>query len=288
MLKSCLAFSRMPQKLYPSLTVVSKSPIRAFSIAPALRKHATPVLYNPLSKIKGVRKDPTKKSPLSSLLNNNAEWSKNIHQTDPTFFARSAEKQSPKILWLGCSDSRVSAEQIVGAGPGELFVHRNVANLCIHTDLNCLSVIQYAVDVLKIEHIIVCGHYGCGGVAAAMRPDLNGLIDNWLVNIKDVYAANKERFEGVEDQKSREDLLSELNVGNTVQSICHTAIVQQAWKRGQNLSVHGWIYGLEDGLINELGWCVSSPDQLESVYVYQNPMPTKRRRALPRPKPESV
>ncbi|KAK9759400.1 hypothetical protein K7432_017688, partial [Basidiobolus ranarum] len=178
-----------------------KLPIRAFSAAPALSKRHSPTLFNPYQRIKSEDlKNPAdypgKKSPLTNLLNNNAAWSKNVHQTDPTFFARSATKQTPKILWIGCSDSRVSAEQIVGAGPGELFVHRNIANLCVHTDLNCLSVIQYAVDVLKIEHIIVCGHYGCGGVAAAMRPELCGLIDNWLVNIKDVYAANKEKFQG--------------------------------------------------------------------------------------------
>ncbi|ORX96331.1 carbonate dehydratase [Basidiobolus meristosporus CBS 931.73] len=206
------------------------------------------------------------KSPLSGLLKRNASWSENVHHSDPTFFTRSAEKQTPNILWLGCSDSRVTAEQIVGAGPGELFVHRNIANLCVHTDLNCLSVIQYAVDVLKVEHIIVCGHYGCGGIAAAIQPEPLGLIDHWLVNIKDVYAANKEKFENIHDQKEKENLLSELNVGETVRSICHTAIVQRAWKRGQKLSVHGWMYGLDDGLISELGcWNQSMSMKMPNV-----------------------
>ncbi|KAK9718402.1 hypothetical protein K7432_005526 [Basidiobolus ranarum] len=289
MFKLRAGISVLLTKVSPSLNVVRNSSVRAFSVSPVICKRTTPILYNPLpsteaervngkQKIKNIEPYSREKSPLTSLLNKNAKWSEDVHTSDPTFFSRSAQKQSPNILWIGCSDSRVSAEQIVGAGPGELFVHRNIANLCIHTDLNCLSVIQYAVDVLKIEHIIVCGHYGCGGINAAMHPEPLGLIDNWLVKIKDVYAANKEKFEGINDQKSREDLLAELNVGDTVQSICHTAIVQQAWKRGQKVSVHGWMYEVEDGLINELGWCVSSSEQLESVYVYENPRPLKHQR----------
>ncbi|ORX96332.1 carbonate dehydratase [Basidiobolus meristosporus CBS 931.73] len=200
------------------------------------------------------------------MLQRNKEWAAKVQNEQPEFFANSAKGQSPKILWIGCSDSRVPAEHIVQCAPGDLFVHRNVANLCLHTDMNCLSVLQYAVDVLKVEHIIVCGHYGCGGVKAATANQFNGLIDSWLCNIKDVYRANQMHLDAVKDANARQDLLVELNVGNTVHNVCHSPIVQAAWERQQPLAVHAWCYGLEDGLIRELGLVISKKDQVEAVY----------------------
>jgi carbonic anhydrase len=184
---------------------------------------------------------------------------------DPDFFAKLTGQQSPDYLWIGCSDSRVPANEIVGLLPGELFVHRNVANVVVHTDLNCLSVLQFAVDVLTVRHIIVCGHYGCGGVHAALRNDRLGLIDNWLRHVQDVGHKHDERL-AVGDEAGRGSRLCELNVIEQVTHVCQTTIVQDAWARGQELAVHGWIYGLHDGLLRDLNICVTRPEELEPSY----------------------
>ena len=204
---------------------------------------------------------------LLSLLETNRRWSERRRADDPGFFERLSRQQAPEYLWIGCSDSRVPANEIVAMDPGELFVHRNVANVVVHTDLNCLSVMQYAVDVLKVKHILVTGHYGCGGVQAALENREFGLIDNWLRHIKDVYRLYAGEFEGLAPQ-AQLDLLCELNVGEQVSNVCHTTIVQNAWKRGQPLAVHGWIYGLTDGLVNDLDVTVSGADQLDDSFLY--------------------
>lgn len=203
---------------------------------------------------------------LESLFDQNREWSERIKAEDPQFFEKLSAQQSPEYLWIGCSDSRVPANQIVGLLPGEVFVHRNIANVVIHTDLNCQSVMQYAVDVLKVKHIIVCGHYGCGGVKASMEPTQYGLIDSWLRNIRDVYHYHGRRFEGVESEEERLNLLCELNVSAQVANVCHTTIVQNAWARGQQLHVHGWIYSLRDGRLKDLEQTITGPDQIPSAY----------------------
>jgi carbonic anhydrase len=203
---------------------------------------------------------------LKHLLENNRKWSARIVQDDPEFFQRLSRQQAPEYLWIGCADSRVPANQITGLLPGEVFVHRNVANLVVHADLNCLSVIQYAVEVLKVRHIIVCGHYGCGGVKAAMQNVELGLIDNWLRNIKDIYVKHQPELEALPDGDARVDRLCELNVIEQVFNVCHTTIVQKAWKRGQPLAVHGWVYGLEDGLIKDLDVVVTSKEETAQVY----------------------
>ncbi len=182
------------------------------------------------------------------------------------FFERLSEHQKPNYLWIGCSDSRVPANQICGLDPGEIFVHRNVANLVAHTDFNCLSVLQYAVEVLKVKHIIICGHYGCGGVNAALSDESFGLIDNWLRNIKDVYYANKEALKNITNLKDKQNRLAELNVAAQVANLCYTTIIQNAWRRSQNIFIHGWIYGLKDGLLKDLDLCVNSHEQLPDVY----------------------
>tara|TARA_R110000787_G_scaffold106007_1_gene213572 strand:- start:2446 stop:3060 length:615 start_codon:yes stop_codon:yes gene_type:complete len=198
---------------------------------------------------------------LKYLFEQNLAWATAIKEKDPEFFSSLSRQQEPEYLWIGCSDSRVPANQIVDLPPGEIFVHRNVANVVVHTDLNCLSVIQYAVDVLKVKHIIVCGHYGCGGVKAAMDNQEHGLIDNWLRHVKDVSRLNIEKLKGVEgDQKI--DLLCELNVVEQVTNICNTTIVQNAWKQGADLSVHGWIYNIENGILKDLDTCITSLAQL--------------------------
>jgi carbonic anhydrase len=208
---------------------------------------------------------------IEKLFKNNKEWSQRQLQDDPEFFNRLTTLQSPKFLWIGCSDSRVPANEILGLASGEVFVHRNVANLVINTDINCLSVIQYAVEVLKVEHIIVCGHYGCGGVRAAFGNDQFGLIDNWLRNIKDIYAQNKPELEQIKDPNARNDRLCELNVLAQVKNVCHTTIVQNAWGRSQNLAVHGFIYRLNDGLLHDLlATRITAPDQISKVYRFQN------------------
>lgn len=203
---------------------------------------------------------------LRILFENNKEWVESKTGKDSQYFRRMAEAQDPYYLWIGCSDSRVPANEIVGLEPGELFVHRNVANLFPHTDFNCLSVLEYAVDLLKIQHVIVCGHYGCGGVKAAMQDHQLGLVDNWLRNIRDVYARFKDELEKISDQTERYNRLVELNVMQQVLNVCHTTIVQGAWVRGQPLWIHGWVYDLNKGLLKDLDCCVSSIDQVEDIY----------------------
>lgn len=203
---------------------------------------------------------------LNHLFEQNREWADRIKAEDPHFFEKLSQQQAPEYLWIGCADSRVPANELMGLLPGDVFVHRNVANLVIHTDFNCLSVIQYAVDVLKVKHIIITGHYRCGGVIAAMGNDEHGLIDNWLRNIKDIYYKYREQIEEISDQHERQDYLCELNVLEQVANVCYTTIVQNAWKRGQALSVHGWIYSLRDGLLRDLGITVSALDQIPDVY----------------------
>ena len=189
---------------------------------------------------------------LSKLFENNKKWAENIKESKPNFFKRLSKQQKPKYLWIGCSDSRVPATEIVGLDPGEIFVHRNIANLVVHTDLNCLSVIQYAVDVLKVKHIIVGGHYGCGGIISALKSEEYGLIDNWLRHIRDVYRLYQAEIDALKTDREKEDLLCELNIKEQVKNLCHTSIVQGAWKSGQSLSVHGWIYSIEDGILRDL------------------------------------
>jgi carbonic anhydrase len=189
---------------------------------------------------------------IDDLFSNNRAWARRMVQADPRFFAQLAGQQSPQYLWIGCADSRVPANEIVGLRPGELFVHRNVANVVVHTDLNCLSVMQFAVDVLKIRHIIVCGHYGCSGVNAALMKERHGLVDNWLRHIQDVQQQHAAALSAITDTKERADRLCELNVIDQVSNVCRTSIVQDAWSRGQELAVHGWIYGLHDGLLRDL------------------------------------
>jgi carbonic anhydrase len=203
---------------------------------------------------------------LQSLLDQNKIWAENIKADDPEFFPNLAKQQTPRFLWIGCSDSRVPATQLVGMVPGEMFVHRNVANVVVHTDFNCLSVMQYAVDVLKVEHIIVCGHHSCGGVKAAMDNLQFGLIDNWLRHVQDVLHEHEELLATVSDENERLDRLCELNVIEQVLNVGRTTIVQSAWQRGQELVVHGWIYGLEDGLLRDLGISIDNPEGLSAAY----------------------
>lgn len=209
---------------------------------------------------------------LRQLLENNRAWATRMEAADPEFFRGLVAQQSPKYLWIGCSDSRVPANTIIGLKPGEVFVHRNVGNVVVHTDFNCLSVIQYAVEVLGVEHIIVCGHYGCGGVRAALQTRELGLLDNWLRHVKDIYVENRAHFDRVVDFESRVDLLSELNVIAQVEHVCQTTIVQGAWRQGRRLAVHGWIYSVADGLIRDLERSVSAQDQLDKVFRMRKPL----------------
>ena len=199
---------------------------------------------------------------LKRLLDQNRAWAENIKASDPDFFQVLAKQQSPRFLWIGCADSRVPANQLAGLMPGEMFVHRNVANVVVHTDFNCLSVMQYAVDVLKVEHIIVCGHHGCGGVKAALENPQLGLIDNWLRHVQDVVNQHEELLAKIEDEDERLDRLCELNVIEQVRNVGRTTIVQSAWQRGQELGVHGWIYGLQDGLLRDLGVSIDNDKDL--------------------------
>jgi carbonic anhydrase len=189
---------------------------------------------------------------LDELFRNNRVWSQRIRSSNAEFFEKLAQQQSPRYLWIGCSDSRVPANDIVGLLPGELFVHRNIGNVVVHTDLNCLSVMQFAVDVLKIRHIIVCGHYGCSGVQAAVMKERHGLVDNWLRHIQDVQAQHASLLDQVADPAQRVNRLCELNVVEQVSNVRRTSIVEDAWARGQPLTVHGWIYGINDGLLRDL------------------------------------
>lgn len=196
----------------------------------------------------------------------NRRWADAATEREPGYFKRLEALQTPELLWIGCSDSRLPPNEIIGRAPGELFVHRNVANIVEHTDLNCLSVLQFAVDFLKIKHIIVCGHYGCGGIRAAMEPRSLGLIDNWLRRIRDINRAHEEELSAIEDLKLRAERLAEINVETQVANVCHSTIVQAAWARGQELTVRGWIYSLGDGLLRDRGKVISSADQLPSEY----------------------
>jgi len=203
---------------------------------------------------------------LKQLLEQNKVWAESIKASDPTFFQTLAKQQSPRFLWIGCSDSRVPATQLVGLAPGDMFVHRNVANVVVHTDFNCLSVMQYAVDVLKVEHIIICGHNNCGGVKAAMENSQLGLIDNWLRHVQDVFHEHEEVLGSIDDKQKRLDRLCELNVIEQVKNVGRTTILQSAWQRGQQVVVHGWIYSLEDGLLRDMGVTIDG-----NVATYESP-----------------
>ncbi|MET4692445.1 carbonate dehydratase [Endozoicomonas lisbonensis] len=203
---------------------------------------------------------------LQNLFDNNRQWSASVRQKEPDFFEKLSQQQAPEYLWIGCSDSRVPANQITDLLPGDLFVHRNVANQVIHTDLNCLSVIQYAVDYLKVKHIIVCGHYGCGGVVEATRNSKLGMIDNWLRHVQDVKHKHKEALDRITSDQTLFNRMCELNVLEQVVNVCQTTVVQDAWDRGQDLAVHSWIYGLKDGLLRDLGMCVTAPEELEPLH----------------------
>jgi carbonic anhydrase len=203
---------------------------------------------------------------LDNLLARNRAWATKIRSADPEFFYRLAHQQSPHYLWIGCSDSRVPSTQLVDLVPGEMFVHRNVANVVVHTDLNCLSVMQYGVEVLKVEHIIVCGHYGCGGVQAALAKSKLGLIDNWLRHVQDVIQKHIAILDEIVKEADRVRRVCELNVIEQVMNVCQTTVVQEAWERGQELAVEGLIYGLEDGLLRELGVCMSCQEEVWANY----------------------
>lgn len=205
-------------------------------------------------------------SELKDLLEKNSVWAEGIKTNDPEFFHALAEQQNPRYLWIGCSDSRVPATQLVGLQPGEMFVHRNVANLVVHTDFNCLSVMQFAVDVLGVSHIIVCGHYGCGGVQAAMQNLQLGLIDNWLRHVQDVMHNHEALLANISDDKHRLNRLCELNVIEQVLNASRTTVMQNAWARGQEIAVHGWIYDIGDGLLRDLDICITNQSELEAVY----------------------
>ncbi|RKH03793.1 carbonate dehydratase [Corallococcus carmarthensis] len=204
--------------------------------------------------------DPT----LETLFQNNRQWAASMVEKDADFFRKMAGHQSPEYLWIGCSDSRVPANQIVNLMPGDLFVHRNIANVVVHTDLNALSVLQFAIDLLRVRHVIVCGHYGCSGVSAALERRRVGLADNWLRHVQDVHTKHERLLPEALSPRERHDRLGELNILEQVQNVCQTTIVQDAWERGQPLTVHGWIYGVEDGLLKDLGLTLSGPDELAS------------------------
>ncbi|HET7456737.1 MAG TPA: carbonate dehydratase [Gemmatimonadaceae bacterium] len=196
---------------------------------------------------------------LPNLFDNNREWAAAMTRQDPEFFVRLARQQAPDYLWIGCSDSRVPANEIVGLPPGDLLVHRNVANVVVHADLNCLSVIQFAVDVLRVKHIIVCGHYGCGGVLSALRDDRLGIVDNWLRHVQDVQWKHHEQLDELDTEARRHDRLCELNVVEQVLNVSQTTVVRDAWARGQEVAVHGWVYDIRDGILHDLDVVVTSP-----------------------------
>ncbi len=200
------------------------------------------------------------------MFQSNRDWAEGQRARNPAFFEELAREQHPTYLWIGCADSRIPANEVVGLPAGELFVHRNVANVVVHTDLNCLSVLQFAVEVLEVPHVIVCGHYGCGGVAAAWRRTPVGLVSNWLRHVEDVALRHREELEGLDGEGARLFRLAELNVLEQAVNVSRTTIVQDAWTRGQSLTVHGWIYGLEDGLLRDLGFAVAGPDEVDDVY----------------------
>jgi len=201
-----------------------------------------------------------------NIVKNNKEWVENCLAQDPDYFKKLADRQQPPLLWIGCADSRVPANQIIGAQPGDVFVHRNIANMVVHSDMNMLSVLDYAVNVLKIKHVIVCGHYGCGGVAAAMSNQSFGLIDNWIRHIKTIYRLHKDVLDNIKDEQERFDRFVELNVVEQVYDLAKTSIVQNAWKNNQEVHLHGWVYGVSSGIIKDLNVNVSNESQLEGVY----------------------
>jgi carbonic anhydrase len=206
------------------------------------------------------------KKELEALLRNNREWAETVRRDDPGFFERLSQQQAPAYLWIGCSDSRVPANQIMGLAPGEVFVHRNIANVMVHTDLNCMSVIQFAVDVLQVRHILVVGHYGCGGVGAALHGTRVGLADNWIRHVGDVAQKHATLLEATAPDQ-RHDALCELNAIEQAENVCLTTVIRDAWARGQKLIVHGWVYSLADGVVRELGMDVDSPEALDAVYA---------------------
>ena len=218
---------------------------------------------------------------LSRLLEQNRDWSERMLASDAEFFAKLARQQAPEYLWIGCSDSRVPANEIVDLPPGQLFVHRNVGNVIVHTDLNCLSVIQFSVDMLRVKHIIVVGHYGCSGVNAALAKHRIGLSDNWLRHIQDVHQKHLQRFDGLDDESGRRALLSELNVIEQVVHVCQTTAVVDAWQRGQDLTVHGCIYGLADGRLRDLGLSVTNGSDMSDAYSSAVAGVTEGRHRLP-------
>ena len=209
---------------------------------------------------------PAAMRTLNQLFENNRAWAGQLQERDPDFFSQLSRQQTPGYLWIGCSDSRVPANQIVGLLPGELFVHRNIANLIVHTDLNCLSVMQFAVDILKVRHVIVCGHYGCSGVQAVLRCDRLGLSDNWLRHVQDVRQKHQGCLADFGDESAVLDRLCELNVIEQVANVCQTTIMRDAWERGQELTVHGWIYGLQDGLLRDLKTTITGPQEANTAY----------------------
>lgn len=207
---------------------------------------------------------------LKYLFDHNRLWAEEKLKADPEFFAKMAAAQKPKFLWIGCSDSRISVNEMLGTQPGDVFVHRNIANLCLHTDFNCLSVLQYGIEVLGINHVIVCGHYGCGGIAAAMEDTQYGIVDNWLRNIRDIIARQKAELDAVTDPAQKRHRLVELNVLQQVLNVCHTTVVQNAWARQHPLWIHGWVYDTAAGLLGDLNCCISSLSQIEEIYHTRN------------------
>jgi carbonic anhydrase len=247
---------RMAVKLYREL---------GFTEAPAYYK--TPVegtMFLALD-LENWSEEEIRSENLSHLFDFNRAWARKMQEVDPDYFNKLSKIQSPELLWIGCSDSRVPANEIVGLLPGEVFVHRNVANVVVHTDLNCLSVIQFAIEALKVKHIMVVGHYGCGGVGAALRKERVGLVDIWLRHVQDVHAKHLENVDRL-PVELRHDRLCELNVLEQVWNVCQTYVVQDAWRRGQSVTVHGWIYGLKDGLMHDLGITVNCPEDLQTRY----------------------
>ena len=202
----------------------------------------------------------------NQLLENNKKWVENKLDLDPDFFKRLANGQEPPLLWIGCADSRVPANEIIGAQPGEVFVHRNIANMVVHSDMNMLSVLDYAVNALKVKHVIVCGHYGCGGVKAAMSNQSFGLVDNWIRHIKTIYRLHKKELDAIEDENQRFDTFVEINVQEQVSDLAKTSIVQKAWENGQELHLHGWVYGVGSGVVKDLNFNVSSNAEMDEVY----------------------
>jgi carbonic anhydrase len=203
---------------------------------------------------------------LPHLFANNRAWAESMLRSDPAFFTKLAQQQTPEYLWIGCSDSRVPANQIIGLLPGDVFVHRNVANVVVHTDLNCLSVLQFAIDVLKVKHVIVCGHYGCGGVGAALRRERHGLVDNWLGHVHDVVVKHEARLAAIADPNLQHQRLCELNVIEQVANVAQTTVVRDAWQRGQELTLHGWIYGIHDGLLRDLQMTARRGEEVAPLY----------------------